>query len=121
MINAVRADSPGVVDGKLILRFLDDQNKRYDVALNQRAASDAFAVLLRESKNLPYIHQVTEDHPELKRVVFRSAIGPGMTPSLIMQIGGLQVAIPLPQETRDSLLSCIHELEALVNPSGLAN
>ena len=118
MIQAVKADSPGVKDGKLVLRFLDDKNLRYDLALDARAASEAVTCLLRESKHLPGSDLVTDQYPELHEVSFQPAIGPDMTPALVMQIGGIQIAIPLPAQKLAGLRACIDQLEAQSNPVG---
>lgn len=94
MINAIRAESVGVKDGKLILRFLGDDQKRYDVALTARAVADAFVVLLQQAKDLPVSDQMPAEGTFVEAAL-QFAIGDQMKPLLVLRIGGMEIPLGL--------------------------
>jgi hypothetical protein len=120
MLNVIKADSTGVEDGKLILRFLDENQKRYDMAVSGSAVAELLAAILRESKNLAQIDLNTVQLPEVP-AGFRPAIGPNMTPAMILSFGAVELAVQMPERIRADLRACVDQAETAANPGGLAN
>lgn len=100
MLNATRSDSPGVQDGKVILRFLADDQKRYDLALTPRAASEAVVAILRSASSLPAADQAVI--PEWNGDLYL-AVGPTMNAAFVFRAGGVQIAMPLTEAQLTSL------------------
>lgn len=94
MINAIRADSAGVKDGKLLLRFLGDDNLRYDVALSPRAVAEALVALLQGATTLPRSDQVTAEGTIFQGTL-QTAYGPQMQPIIVLGIGGVEIPLSL--------------------------
>ena len=109
MINATRADSNGVKDGKLIIRFLGDDQKRYDIALAPRAVSEALVALLQGATSLPRNNQATVEGT-LFQGSAQLAVGPQMQPVLVLGIGGVEIPTLLSEPQLASLRDDISNL-----------
>lgn len=111
MLNAIRADSPGVKKGKLILRFLGEDQKRYDLALTPRAAIEALMALLQGAKSLPRNDQAT-----VEGTIFQGGIvlgvGPQMQPLFVLSVGGLEIPIAVSEQQLASLNADISQFLA---------
>lgn len=112
MINATRVDSPGIKDGRLILRFLGDDEKRYDIALSPRAVSEAIVVLLQGAMSLPRNHQATVEGT-LFQGSLQIAVGPQMQPVLVVGIGGVEIPLVLSAPQLASLHTDIAQILGL--------
>lgn len=102
MINATRVDSPGIKDDRLILRFLGDDEMRYDIALSPRAVSEALVALLQGAMSLPRNHQATVEGT-LFQGSLQIAVGPQMQPILVFGIGGAEIPLSLSESQLVSL------------------
>jgi len=105
MLNAIRTDSSGVKEGKLILSFLGDDQKRYDVALTAQAVSDALSAILELAALLPHENKLHGEGRILQGgVVF--GVGPQMQPLLVISIGG---GVKIPIGLSETQLASLHD------------
>ena len=92
MLNVTRLLSSEIQNGKLILQFLGDDNKKYPMSLEHRAASESLVALLQAANDLPHNDQITVEGIGVSWSV-ELAVGERMQPALLFGLGGLDIAI----------------------------
>ena len=100
MINAIKS-AAGVEGGKIILRFLGDDEKRYDVALTPLTASQVIAALAQALEKVPLDEKATVAAVSMKGGVTLAMGERG--PALLLESGALKMAFDLTASALRSL------------------
>ena len=87
-------DSPGLRDGRVVIRFLGDDDRRYDVSLSRQALADAIVVLLQGAMSLTHDDRVAIEAVQVQGS-FQLAVGPNMEPTLLVGFGGVTLPVHL--------------------------
>ena len=97
MLNVKRADTTGVENGRIILRFLGEDDKRYDMSLTSQAASEVVVSIFRAAKSLPQNDQLTV-HGTIFEGSLQLAIDEKMRPVFVLGFGGVQIPLALSEQ-----------------------
>ncbi|MFH1491138.1 MAG: hypothetical protein ABII06_19700 [Pseudomonadota bacterium] len=102
MLKVKRADTTGVENGRVILRFLGDDDKRYDMSLSPIAVSEALVAIFQAAKSLPRNDQVTVEGTIFEGSL-QFAVGHEMQPVFVLGIGGVEIPLSLSEQQLVSL------------------
>lgn len=96
MFSANRAASQGVKDGKLIIRLVDDSEKKFvDATLAPQACTDVLVALLEAANGIPAPLQTMAWQGKLPHLTLRTGYLDPVQPCLVLGIGHIEIPMAL--------------------------
>lgn len=114
MLRINEIHSVSVVDNDLIVNMIGQDNKKYEMALSQPAASSLLANLLQAAKSLP---NNLQENPILDCSLQIAVDHQDMKPLLVIGFGGLEIAAKLQEQQFASLHNDIVKLASSTSTS----
>lgn len=114
MLRAKGTAGASIKEGKIMLRFVGEDGKGYDVLLPLKAATEAVGAILRAASDLPRDPQAHATGAKVEGITiqgsFALALNDKMQPLLAANLNGIELAVPLTETQLRSLRDDMSQL-----------